>query len=117
MARCTVSICTSSSRSPKLVVALPAPSPIAETVGPFLPSLRYLIFLGRKSVGFDPGRLDNRSPAHELGLHPIAQLFRRARRGGHALLEEGLLGLRVAQDLADLAVQLGDDALRRLRRG
>src|SRR5260221_9632399 len=43
MARCTVSICTSSSRSPKFVVALPAPRPIAETVGPFLPSLRYFM--------------------------------------------------------------------------
>src|SRR5258706_3376592 len=43
MARWTVAICTSSSRSPKFVVALPAPRPIAETVGPFLPSLRYFM--------------------------------------------------------------------------
>src|SRR5262245_20060520 len=68
------------------------------------------------SVSFYPRRLDDRRPARELGLHPFAELFGSARRRGDALLQESLLGLRRAQDLADLAVELGYDAGRGLRR-
>src|SRR6266571_2721554 len=121
-----VATCTSSSRSPKFVVALPAPRPMAETSGPFLPSLRYFmrsksprslrerppLTRGSTSVCLDPRGLDHRRPARELGLHPLAQLLGRGRRCRHALLEKGFLGFGRAQDVADLAVELRDDRAR-----
>ena len=84
--------------SPRIfrVVALPAPRPIAETVGPFFPSLRYFILAERTLVGLYSRRLDDGRPADELGLDPFAELLGGSGRSGDALLEEGLLRRWVA---------------------
>src|SRR5260221_10093707 len=79
MARCTVSICTSSSRSPKSVVALPAPRPIAETVGPFLPSLRYFMRSLLALRHFPVAELHQVAPE---AMPPVLPGIELGRRGG-----------------------------------
>src|SRR5712664_2474855 len=80
IARWTVAICTSSSRSPKFVVALPAPRPIAETVGPFFPSLRY--FMVRSLLALRHFPVAELNQVASESMPPVLPRIELGRRGG-----------------------------------
>src|SRR5271169_2388561 len=67
----------------------------------------------RASLRLNAGVLNHLRPLAELQLDKVAELGRRRRKAVEADIAEFLLGRRVVDDLADRAVELGDDSGRR----
>src|SRR5882672_11630237 len=64
----------------------------------------------------EPRRLDDLGPRGVLRLHVPGELFRRARRGVDALLEEEILDVRGCESGRQLPVEPVDERARRARR-
>src|SRR5262249_60132022 len=67
----------------------------------------------RTSIQLDVGVFDHLSPEGELRLNEVAQLFGRRGKSLEAYILELRLSLRAVDDLAQRAVELGDDLRRR----
>src|SRR5580704_14735962 len=68
------------------------------------------------SIRLDAGVLDHLPPFDEFGLHVVSQLLRDAGKTFEAYVLEFRLDFGAVDDLAQCAIELGDDLRRRARR-